>query len=367
MSKTLPDKSWTLREIRESLLTYARGKLFKEWVAQQQEAHELVNNPLNARIQQWGDDGTDPKAVTDVSLYLNNWGYRLEVDDIHDSVESILEGTEDAEPFWEPQKRLMLKDIDITDAEWLQPARIVKRDGRTVPFTLGSIIEAIRAAATASKADLTPMDLFNAATLASARLYEQAVANRMEYSWDPTQLYYIGPVADLETTVEACQDEVERALIDLSFSEVAKAYILYRDARARVREMKQEENKLVDELVNVSAEDNDEARENANVNANSTMGSLLKIGETTLKSYALRKPLISPKFAEMFKQGIIHIHDLALGCLTINCIFIPLAKLLRHGFSTGHGFLRPPATIGSAATQTCIVIQASQNDFLKHH
>lgn len=366
MSKTLPDKSWTLREIRESLLTYARGKLFAEWVAQQQEAWELVNNPLDAWIQRWGDDGADPKAVTDVSLYLDNWKYKLEVDDIHDSVESILEGADDAEPFWEPQKRLMLKDIDITDAKWLQPARIVKRDGRIVPFTLSSIIDAIRAATTASGADLTLLDLVSAATLASARLYEQAVANRMEYSWDPTQLYYIGPVADLETTVEDCQDEVERALIDLSFSEVAKAYILYRDARTRAREMKQEENKLVDELVNVSAEDNDEARENANVNSDATMGALLKVGETTLKSYALRN-LISPKFAEMFKQGIIHIHDLALGCLTINCIFIPLAKLLRHGFSTGHGFLRPPATIGSAATQTCIVIQASQNDFLKHH
>lgn len=221
MSKIIEGKPWTLREIRESLLTYARGRLFGEWVAQQREASELVNNPLNDWIQRWSNDGADPKAVMDVRLYLDNWKYKLEVDNIHDSIESILEGTNDTEPFWEPQKRLTMRDIDITDAEWLQPARIVKRDGRTVPFTLSSIIDAIRAAAIASRASLTPLDLSSAATLASARLYEQAVANRMEYSWDPTQLYYIGPVANLETTVEACQDEVERALIDLEFSEVA--------------------------------------------------------------------------------------------------------------------------------------------------
>lgn len=221
MSKIIEGKPWTLREIRESLLTYARGRLFGEWVAQQREECELINDQLNAWLQRWSDDGADPKAVMDVRLYLDNWKYKLEVDDIHDSVESILEGTGDAEPFWEPQERLTLDDIDITDAKWLQPTRIVKRDGRIVPFSIEPIIHAIHAADTASGANLAVGDYFSAATLASARLYEQAVANHQEYSWDPTQLYYIGPVANLETTVEACQDEVERALIDLGFSEVA--------------------------------------------------------------------------------------------------------------------------------------------------
>lgn len=228
--------------------------------------------------------------------------------------------------------------------------KVIKRDGRHVPFDLERISAAVEKA-------LLACDYAEQDVALLAQQVAQSVLVHAEHWADDACTDSIG--------VETIQDLVEEELMSVAPA-AAKQFILYRDQRTRAREMKQEENKLVDELVNVSAEDNDEARENANVNSDATMGALLKVGETTLKSYALRK-LISPKFTEMFKQGIIHIHDLALGCLTINCIFIPLAKLLRHGFSTGHGFLRPPATIGSAATQTCIVIQASQNDFLKHH
>lgn len=229
--------------------------------------------------------------------------------------------------------------------------KVIKRDGRHVPFDLERISAAVEKA-------LLACDYAEQDVALLAQQVAQSVLVHAEHWADDACTDSIG--------VETIQDLVEEELMSVAPA-AAKQFILYRDQRTRAREMKQEENKLVDELVNISAEDNDEARENANVNANSTMGSLLKIGEATLKAYALRNHLISPKFAEMFKQGIIHIHDLALGCLTINCIFIPLAKLSRHGFSTGHGFLRPPATICSAATQTCVVIQASQNDFLKHH
>lgn len=227
----------------------------------------------------------------------------------------------------------MTEDISLTT--------IIKRDGRQVAFDPTKIEQAIAKAAAAVPTETVDL------TTVMATILQQLRAEA------PTEL-----------TVEHCQDVVEQALMSHQYFEVAKSYILYRDQRTRARELKQSENKIVDELVNVDAKDNDDARENANVNADATMGALLKIGETTLKSYALRN-LFSPKYVELYNKGILYIHDLALSCLTINCLFIPLGKLLRNGFSTGHGFLRPPATIGSAATLTCIVIQSSQNDMYK--
>lgn len=73
--------------------------------------------------------------------------------------------------------------------------------------------------------------------------------------------------------------------------------------------------------------------------------------------------LIKPKFSKLHNQGYLHLHDADFLALCPNCIQIPLSKLLEHGYSTGHGFLRQPQTIGSAAALTCIAIQSSQNDF----
>lgn len=223
------------------------------------------------------------------------------------------------------------------------PMQITKRDGRQVRFELNKVITAIKKAIVATYGG-------GHDDIADRALDRFIVLLQSHDCF----------------TVEACQDLVEQALMECNEYAVAKNYILYRDQRNRVRQRKQDINQVIDSLVNVEAEDSDEARENANVNANSTMGGLLKVGEASLKDYATLN-LFSSKYLQLYKDGIIHIHDLALGCLTINCLFIPLAKLLRHGFSTGHGFLRPPSNIGSAATLTCIVIQSSQNDMLKHH
>ena len=88
---------------------------------------------------------------------------------------------------------------------------------------------------------------------------------------------------------------------------------------------------------------------------------LLKIGGTVTKEYNLNN-LINPKYTELHRNGAIHIHDLDFMALCFNCLQIPLGKLLDNGFATGHGYLRTPATIGSAATLACIIIQANQND-----
>ena len=88
---------------------------------------------------------------------------------------------------------------------------------------------------------------------------------------------------------------------------------------------------------------------------------MLKIGGTVTKEYNLNN-LINPKYTELHRNGAIHIHDLDFMALCFNCLQIPLGKLLDNGFATGHGYLRTPATIGSAATLACIIIQANQND-----
>ena len=120
-------------------------------------------------------------------------------------------------------------------------------------------------------------------------------------------------------------------------------------------------SKMISNVLNVSSADSDMKRENANVDADSTMGGMLKIGSEVCKQYALAN--IFSKYKDLHESGKIHIHDLDFSALTVNCIYIPLGKLLRNGFVTGHGSIRSPRSIGTAANLTCIIIQSSQNDF----
>lgn len=225
--------------------------------------------------------------------------------------------------------------------------KVIKRDGRQVPFDLDRISAAVEKALLAC----------NYAEQDVARLAQQ-VAQEVLVDAE----HWADDARTDSISVETIQDLVEEELMTVAPA-AAKQFILYRDQRTRNRELKSVEHKVVDELVNVSPEDNDDARENANVNSGTTMGALLKVGEATLQQYALRS-LYRPEHVKLFEDGVVHLHDIALGCLTINCINIPLGQLLRHGYSTGHGFLRPPTTIGSAATLACVALQSSQNDFL---
>ena len=90
-------------------------------------------------------------------------------------------------------------------------------------------------------------------------------------------------------------------------------------------------------------------------------GSMLKIGGTVTKEYFFDN-IIDTRFKKLHENGQIHIHDADLALFTINCLHINLKKLLAEGFSTGHGYLRSPTTIQSAATLACIALQSNQND-----
>jgi ribonucleoside-triphosphate reductase len=154
--------------------------------------------------------------------------------------------------------------------------------------------------------------------------------------------------------VEDVQDAVEKVLIEKGHAKTAKAYIIYRNQRTRIREAKSD---LMDAVGEILVETN---RENANV-SNSPSAKMLQIASAASKAYYLNR-LIPENMANAHKRGDIHIHDLDFYGKTLTCVQIPLGKLLTNGFNNGHGFIRPPKRPGSATALAAIILQSSQND-----
>lgn len=117
---------------------------------------------------------------------------------------------------------------------------------------------------------------------------------------------------------------------------------------------------LVKSLLHTSGKDNNDKRENANIDGNSAMGTMLQIGSETVKEVSA--DTISPAVYLAHKAGDIHLHDLNFYPITFNCCQIPAGKLMEKGFSTGHGYIRQPNSIQSAAALMCIILQANQNE-----
>ena len=117
----------------------------------------------------------------------------------------------------------------------------------------------------------------------------------------------------------------------------------------------------MNELTFDSAKDSDIKRENANIDGDTAMGTMLKYGSSAAKEfYEMR--VLKPEHAKAHRNGDIHIHDLDFLTLTTTCCQIDLIQLFQHGFSTGHGFLREPNDISSYSALACIAIQSNQND-----
>ena len=218
--------------------------------------------------------------------------------------------------------------------------KIIKRSGEKVPFDASKIRNAI---------------------------FKANVRNAEEkFSDEELDRLTAAVVARLEAakkipTVEQTQDIVEEELIAADYPKTAKAYILYRAEHQRIREMDDELVKIYSALTFVPAEDSDLKRENANINADTAMGTMLKYGSEGAKSF-YDKYVIPPHIAMAHANGDIHIHDKDFYTLTETCCQIDLIKLFHNGFSTGHGYLREPNDIRSYAALACIAIQANQNE-----
>lgn len=220
--------------------------------------------------------------------------------------------------------------------------KIIKRDGREAPFNIEKIANAIFKAAQA----IGGKDYEISMTLACE------VAERVE-----SEAKQKGSLP----TVEQIQDMVEKVLIEKGHARTAKEFILYRAERTRIREMNTKLMKLYEDLTFKSSEDTDLKRENANIDGDSAMGTMLKYGSEGAKQF-YDLYMLDPKISKAFKDGDIHIHDFEFYSLTTTCCQIDLEKLFNGGFSTGHGHLREPQDIQSYSALACIAIQANQND-----
>ncbi len=219
--------------------------------------------------------------------------------------------------------------------------RIQKRDGRTVPFNIEKIADAIYKAARAVGGN----DYNEASALA------EKVCEYLEQTIPQGEF----------PTVEVVQDAVEKTLVENGHAKTAKAYILYRADRTRVREMNTGLMKIYEDLTFKAARDCDIKRENANIDGDTAMGTMLKYGSEGAKQFN-EMYVLAPEHSKAHLEGDIHIHDLDFLTLTTTCCQIDLIKLFKNGFSTGHGILREPNEIGSYSALACIAIQSNQND-----
>ena len=217
---------------------------------------------------------------------------------------------------------------------------IKKRDGRQVPFNIEKIANAI----------------FKAAKSVGGNDYDEAMrlADAVCQKLSET-------IIGRNPSVEEVQDMVERVLVEAGHAKTAKAYILYRAERTRVREMDSTLMKIYEDLTFKSASDCDIKRENANIDGDTAMGTMLKYGSEGAKQFN-EMYVLDPAHSHAHINGDIHIHDLDFLTLTTTCCQIDLLKLFHNGFSTGHGFLREPNDISSYAALACIAIQSNQND-----
>jgi len=224
--------------------------------------------------------------------------------------------------------------------------KITKRDGREENFSPLRITRAIFLAAEAvAKEENTKADF----TIAE-QLTEKVVQllNRRFIEATPT--------------VEDVQDAVIKVLIEQGHAKTSEKYIIYREERNKARSMKTRLMKAIEEITFHDANQSNLKRENANIDGNTAMGTMLQYGSAVSKEFC-KTNLLDPKHTKMHEEGDIHIHDMDFYNMgTLTCCQIDLSRLFKHGFSTGHGHLREPQDIGSYAALAAIAIQSNQND-----
>ena len=217
---------------------------------------------------------------------------------------------------------------------------IKKRDGRTVEFDISKISDAI-----------------NKAFVATYRPSSEDQASKLA-----SEVLSILELEGVDTPeVEHIQDIVEKVLMDNGSITTAKAYILYRNERNRVRQMNSRLMQTYEEITYADARDSDVKRENANIDSDTAMGVMFKYGSEGAKQF-YNIFILKPEHSKAHTEGDIHIHDLDFLTLTTTCCQIDILKLFKGGFSTGHGHLREPNDIASYAALGCIAIQSNQND-----
>lgn len=220
---------------------------------------------------------------------------------------------------------------------------VIKRDGRRAKFNPTKISNAITSAFLDKEIQLSKKELDT---------LTDKVCDKLEAMVTPEK-----PTVG----VEAVQDVVEDVLMSKEkYKEVAKAYILYRDARTRKRESSSQIINTIREIKAADLKSSNILRDNANESGCTPAGAYGKIASETNKTYNLLN-VVDRNIAELHSKGYMHIHDLNLYDLTFNCLFAPIGKLLEKGFDSGTGFIRSPKSIQSAASITAVILQLQSN------
>ena len=210
---------------------------------------------------------------------------------------------------------------------------VIKRDGRIVLFDKRKIVDAILKAMNVTE---DGEDIVLAAEIASA----------------------ISKIETEDMSVEDIQDQVEMELMKSPRKEVAKKYIAYRNQRNLARKAKSRE--IFKEII--AAQATDITRENANMNADTPAGMMMKFASESTKSF-VDECLLSEDVKEAVKNGYIHIHDKDYyPTKSLTCVQHPLDKILKNGFFAGHGESRPAKRIETASILGCISMETVQNE-----
>ena len=210
---------------------------------------------------------------------------------------------------------------------------VVKRDGRIVGFNEQKIMAAIRKA------------MLHTDKGEDSSLIEQ-ITDHVAYR------------GKSQMSVEAIQDAVELELMKSARKDVAQRYIAYRNQRSIARKAKTRD--VFMSIVN--AKNNDITRENANMNADTPAGMMMKFASETTKPF-VDDYLLSEESRDAVKHNYLHIHDKDYyPTKSLTCVQHPLDVILQHGFTAGHGSSRPAKRIETAAVLACISLETCQNE-----
>lgn len=243
--------------------------------------------------------------------------------------------------------------------EFFENLKVVKRNGKKVDFDGAKIALAIKKGFdNIIVSDDIEVDTEKNYTEKDMQRVYQAVISRIEKEYKNEE----------KIKIENIQDMIEDELQKKNYIDVYHSFKEYRERRAQSREMffddkkKHKFLKTLEGLGLKSAREDDTKRENANVDGDTAMGTMLQYGSTVSKEFA-KSYLMKKKYADAHDDGDIHIHDLDFVPMgTTTCMQIDLDKLFKNGFSTGHGHLRSPKDIMSYSALAAIAIQSNQND-----
>ena len=243
----------------------------------------------------------------------------------------------------------------MVNEEVLDHLTVVKRNGKKVNFDTTKVAMAIKKG-------------FDGA--------QQIEEDDKKYDAKDVQKVYLAVIKKItkdyknedKIKIEEIQDLIEEMLKKYKYDDVYQSFTEYRERRDKSRQVFSDEKRMHKFLKSLeglglkSAHEEDAKRENANIDGNSAMGTMLQYGSTVSKEFA-KAYLMKKRYADAHDSGDIHIHDmdfLAMG--TTTCMQIDLNKLFKNGFSTGHGHLREPQSINAYSALAAIAIQSNQND-----